>query len=111
MAKKDDDKVFAFLGAFLPIIGFIIVLLTKKDSKLAMYHAKQGLILGIVWIILSVIISFFTMGLFFLGFLGFIFSLVHLLLIILWIIGWVNALSEKEKPLPLIGQYAKLIKV
>mgnify|MGYP006409093403 CR=1 FL=1 len=111
MSKKDDDKVFAFLGAFIPIIGFIIVLLAKKDSKLAMYHAKQGLVLGIVAIIVSVIASIFVRGFLFFGFFGIIFSLINLLLIVLWIIGWINALSEKEKPLPVIGQYAKLIKV
>ncbi|MBT7927955.1 hypothetical protein HN695_06490, partial [Candidatus Woesearchaeota archaeon] len=75
MSKKDDDKVFAFLGAFIPIIGFIIVLLAKKDSKLAMYHAKQGLVLGIVAIIVSVIASIFVRGFLFFGFFGIIFSL------------------------------------
>jgi hypothetical protein len=35
MSKKDieDGKVFAFLGVFLTIIGFLIVLLAKKENK------------------------------------------------------------------------------
>jgi len=37
MAKKkknDDSKIWAFLGVFLTLIGFLIVYLTKKDDDI-----------------------------------------------------------------------------
>jgi len=37
----EEGKMFAFLGVFLTIIGFVIVLLAKKDNKYAMYYAKH----------------------------------------------------------------------
>ena len=37
MSKKEieEGKIFAFLGIFLTILGFIIVLLAKKENKYA----------------------------------------------------------------------------
>ena len=104
MAKKnDDDKLFAFLGAFLTIIGFIVVYLTKKDSKYAMYYAKQGLVVGIAWFAVA-IVSAFLAWIPVIGWL--ISSLAWLLVVILWFISWINALSDKMKPTPIIGQWA-----
>ena len=33
--EMSDSKVFAFLGVFLTVIGFLIVLLVKKNDKYA----------------------------------------------------------------------------
>ena len=52
----EEGKAFAFLAIFLGLIGFLIVLLTKKENKYAMFYAKQSLILSIVWIVGSLII-------------------------------------------------------
>ena len=38
MKKEDEKKLYAFLGVFLTVIGFIIVLATKKDDKYAMHY-------------------------------------------------------------------------
>ena len=52
MAKSDgNSKIFAFLAIFLGIIGFLIVLIAKKDDAYAMFYAKQSLILFIFSII------------------------------------------------------------
>ena len=102
MAKKSDDgKLFAFLGVFLTIIGFLIVLLAKKDDKYAMYYAKQGLVLFIAVVIVSIVGSIIPLIGWFI-----ILPVGNLILLILWIIGWINALSGKEKPIPLIGKFA-----
>jgi len=37
--KNDDSTLFAFLAAFLSILGFIIALLTKKDDKYESYFS------------------------------------------------------------------------
>ncbi len=102
--EVDDGKAFAFLGVFLGIIGFVIVLLAKKENKYAMYYAKQGLVLTIayvaVWVVMLIPVLGWIVGI-----------LASLLLFVLWIIGWINALSGKEKPIPLIGQYADKINI
>ncbi|MFH1439237.1 MAG: hypothetical protein ABIG89_01635 [Candidatus Woesearchaeota archaeon] len=105
--KKDveDGKIFAFLGVFLHIIGFVIVMLAKKDNKYAMYYAKQGLVLFIAGVIIGILSIIPILGWFIIMPLG------NLLLVILWIIGWINALSGEIKPIPLIGKYAEEWKI
>ncbi|PIN76758.1 hypothetical protein COV17_01230 [Candidatus Woesearchaeota archaeon CG10_big_fil_rev_8_21_14_0_10_36_11] len=110
MKNKDveEGKVFAFLGIFLTIIGFLIVLLTKKDNKYAMFYAKQGLVLFIVYVIVAVA----NMVLMFIPFLGWlIMFILGIGLLILWIIGIVYSLSGEEKEIPLIGSFAKKIHI
>ncbi len=87
-----EGKIWAFIAMFFGILGFLIVLLAKRDNSYAMYYAKQSLVL----FIFSVIVSFIPI-------VGWIISLVF------WVLGWVYALSGKEKPLPLIGQFADKI--
>ena len=110
MSKKDveEGKVFAFLGIFLTIIGFIIVLLAKKENKYAMYYAKQGLVLFIAYVIAAIA----NMILVWIPFIGWIvMMIVWLGLLVLWIIGLVYSLSGEEKEIPLIGEFAKKIKI
>ena len=118
MAKKkaagaaggaDEGKLFAFLGAFLPIIGFVIALLTEhKKDKYVMFYAKQGLVLGIFMIGFSIV----QWILFFIPIIGWLLSsLIWLVLFVLWLIGWINALSGKEKEMPVIGQFANKFNV
>ncbi len=110
MASKEveEGKIFAFLGVFLTIIGFLIVLLAKKENKYAMYYAKQGLVLFIAWVIVWVV----AMVLIFIPILGWlVMILLYICMLVLWIIGWINALSGVEKPIPIIGKYAEKIKI
>ncbi len=102
--EVEEGKVFAFLGVFLGIIGFIIVILTKKENDYAMFYAKQGLVLTIAWVILWVVAIIPILG-WIIGFLGWI------LLLVLWIIGWVYALSGKKKHIPIIGQFGDKFKI
>ncbi|MBT4541246.1 DUF4870 domain-containing protein [Candidatus Woesearchaeota archaeon] len=108
MAKNDveDGKVFAFLGIFLTWIGFLIVLLAKKDNKYAMYYAKQGLVLAIAWLIVSILGTFIPL----LGWFV-ILPIGSLVLLIFWIMGIVYSLSGEMKPIPLIGKLAEKIKL
>lgn len=103
-----DSKLFAFLGVFLTVIGFIIVYATQKKDKYAMFYAKQGLVLFIAWVIASIIGWIFA----FIPFIGVAVSvLLWVLLVIAWIIGIIYSLSDEEKEIPVIGTYAKMIKV
>ena len=97
--EVEEGKIFAFLGVFLGIIGFVIVLLTKKDNRYAMFYAKQGLVLTIAYVIAMIVMI--------VPILGWIVGMIaYIVLLVLWVIGWINALSGKEKYIPLIGQFA-----
>lgn len=109
MAKKGDDrKLFAFLGVFLTVIGFIIALAAKRNDKYVMYYGKQGLVLFIAWIIAWIIAMIFA----FIPVLGWIImAAVYLGIVVLWIMGMIYALSGEMKPIPVIGKFADLIKL
>lgn len=113
MAKKDDSKIFAFLGVFLTIIGFLIVLLTRKEDKYAMYYAKQGLVLFIAFVVVQLLGWVAVVGLFVVpliaGLIGLVLWILYVVLVVLWVLGIVNAFSGKEKPIPIIGKFADKI--
>ena len=96
-----EGKLWAFLAYLLGIIGFLLVFLLKKDNTFAMYHAKQSLILFIVGVIVSVVGGMIPIIGWFI-----VLPIGTLLVFILGIIGIINALTGKMKPLPVIGQYA-----
>jgi len=102
--QKDiqENKVISILSYFG--ILCLIPLLAKKDSKFAQFHAKQGLVLLIAWVILSVIFVVPILG-WIIGFIGYLF------LLILMIMGIINVVSGKMTPLPLIGGLAEKFKI
>lgn len=113
--EVEDGKAFAFLGVFLGLIGFVIVLLTKKENKYAMYYAKQGLVLTIACIIVWIPLWIILFILAFIPVIGWIFGWIlaavfWVFFLVLWFIGWINALSGVEKPIPLIGQFGEKFK-
>lgn len=89
--SADNGKTFAILAYFI----FFLPILAAKDSKLAMFHANQSLILLLVWVatwVLSMIIP--PIGL-----------IASIGVFVLWIIGILSAIQGQMKPLPLIGKY------
>lgn len=98
----DDSKTWAFLAYLLSIVGFLLVMFTRKNDKYAMYHAKQSLVLFIAWVIVWVIM--------WIPFIGWLIGwILTILLVVLWILGMINALNGKQVPLPVIGQFADKI--
>ncbi len=94
-----DNKVIAALS-YLGLL-VLVPLLAKKDSPFCQFHAKQGLVLLIAWVIIGAI--------FIIPFLGWVVgSIGYIFLFVCFIIGLVNALSGQAGELPLIGQYASL---
>jgi len=97
--KKQDDKIlFAFLATFFTIIGFIIALATKRNDKYIMFYAKQGLVLFIGYIIAL-----------FLGWIPVVGWAYWILLTIVWVLAWLNALSGEQRNTWIIGDIAKKI--
>ena len=113
-------SVLSYLG-----ILFLVPYLSKKESKFAQFHAKQGFNLFLVDIAYTIIYILlhlikFTRKQYFMGyavyeekytpwFITLICALISLAIMILAIIGIVNAATGKAKELPLIGKF-KILK-
>lgn len=89
-----DNKLLAAL-AYVWILS-IVILLVKKDSKFAQFHAKQGLVLFIA----SVIVSFIP-------FLGWF--ILNPIIWIVALVGLIRALTGKYWKIPLVGDLAAKI--
>jgi uncharacterized membrane protein len=113
---KEDieaNKTMAILAYIIWLIPFF----GAKESKFAMYHAKQGLILFLGWlagwVILRISFSIFVGGSIYsywsttARFLGFLSMALWVAYIIFAVIGIMNASKGEAKELPIIGKYAK----
>lgn len=95
--QTSEDKSIGII-AYLTLIGLIIAFVMNKDKNdvFGAYHIKQSLGLCVCGI-----------GLFIIGMipiLGWIISFLGtLFLLYLWIMGLMNALNGKLKPVPVLG--------
>src|SRR5262249_9800858 len=89
-----EHKIFAAL-AYIGIL-FLVPLIAAKSSPFARFHTNQGFVLFLGWIVVGVVGWFPILG-WLVGVFGSIF------LIVLSIMGIINALTGKMKDLPLIG--------
>ena len=86
--------------AIVAYILFFVPLLTEsKNDPFVKYHTKQGLALFIASFIVMIVsrmpvIQLFTWPL-------------NIVVLILFIMGILNAVNGKEKPLPLIGRFGE----
>lgn len=85
----EENKTFAAVS-YLWIVS-IVILLTKGDSKFAKFHAKQGTALFIL--------SVFTVWIPIIGW------AINLLLMIVMLVGLINAANGKWWKVPLIGDW------
>jgi uncharacterized membrane protein len=101
--KKLDQDVEAnkTLAALSYIwILFLIPLLTKRDSKFAQFHAKQGLVLFIIEIFSGLIIWFPLFG-----------QLFALFLVITSVMGAVKAYNGEWWEMPAVYEWSKKVKL
>ena len=98
-----NAKLVAILS-YIFIIGIIWYFVDKdvQKSSLAKHHVQQGIVL----VLTSLAINFIGGVIPILGWL-IILPLGNLAVFVFWIFGLVYALQEKEKNIPLIGQFGK----
>lgn len=96
MAKP--DKTWAFIGS-IPILGYLLCLFDKRKDVYVMYYAKQGLALGLAYIVLNIALTLLVVTIP----LMFIWNLICL---VLWVISARNAFSGRMIPTPLVGKFA-----
>lgn len=92
-----EGKSIAII-AYLTIIGLIIAFVLNNDKKndFAKYHITQSLGLALTGLALGII------GL--IPILGWLINIIGIfVLLYMWVMGLINAINEKEKPVPLLG--------
>jgi uncharacterized membrane protein len=100
--KNNDRKMWAIIAYFI----FFLPLLTEyKDDKFVKFHVGQGLVLLIASLVIWFLSAFIPIiGWFIIGPIG------SIVLFVCWIIGILNAASDKEQPVPIIGSLAEKFK-
>lgn len=93
----EDNRVMAIL-AYIWIL-FLVPLLAAKESRFARYHAYQGVALFLLSLLVGIIDRLLPYNLSGLSY------LLSLAVLVLAIIGIVNAYQGKAKPLPVIGGF------
>lgn len=100
--QGQDNTIMAVLSYIGPLV--IVSYLTSKDNSFVRFHIKQGAVLFVIELILWV-----------LGMMIWIMwpliQIVNIAIIVLSVIGIMNAASRKEKPLPLVGSFSQYIKI
>ncbi len=96
----EENKLIAAISyiSVLCLVG----LLGKKDSPYVQYHAKQGFVLFIAAIAFMVVGIVPILG-WFIGFFG------SIAVLVLSIMGIINAIGGKKVELPLVGEWAKKV--
>lgn len=98
LTKSSQDKTIAIV-AYLTVIGLVVALVLNNEKKdpFAKYHIRQSLGLVLTSIALSLINV--------IPILGWIVSMIGaLVLLYLWIMGILNAINGREKPVPILGE-------
>lgn len=109
----------AFIAYLVPVLGWLYVLLFEKKDGFAVYHAKQAMMLTITAVVTPLIWAVAAWILVWIPFLGGVLAaslftlviLAYLSLVVIWVVGMVNALQTKEKPLPVVGGWAERISI
>lgn len=95
---REQDKIHLVLS-YLGILG-LIPLLTVKDSEFVKYHAKQGVALGVIVFVVSLVMNFIPV-------LGQILSCVLFLgWIVVAVLGITKALKGERWAIPVVSDLA-----
>lgn len=92
-----EGKTIAIIS-YITIIGLIVAFIMNNDKKntFASFHIRQSLGLGLTGLALSLVNT--------IPILGWIISIVgSLTLVVLWVVGFMGAINEKEKVVPILG--------
>jgi len=101
-AKNTGMAIVAYILFFIPLLT------DAKKDPFVKYHVKQGFVFFLacmaVFILSSLIPWYYWWRL------SWIFWLLNLGLLVLWILGIINAANGKQEPLPLIGKIGEKFK-
>jgi uncharacterized membrane protein len=102
--EVEEGRTFAILSYALSLIGlpFFLVPLIMRNNEFSLYHSKQCLLLWLGGVVVSVVgVPLMAVCI------GFILvPAAGIFLLVLDIMGLVNAIKGEQKPVPLVGKYA-----
>jgi uncharacterized membrane protein len=101
---KDQNQKNTGMAIAAYIIFFIPLLTESKNDPFVKYHVKQGLLIFICWILVSIISWILPWQL------GLIVTLLNIGVFVLVIIGIMSAAKGEQKPLPIIGKFGEQFK-
>ncbi|NBC04485.1 MAG: DUF4870 domain-containing protein [Bacteroidetes bacterium] len=105
-ADVSQVRLFGIIGYIFPILFFLPLVTEAKDNSFAKFHANQQLLLLLFLIIGNTAASILTVIL--IGLL--IYPVVWIFGLVCMVLGILNVVNDREKPLPLIGTITTLIK-
>ncbi len=98
IAVSPEGKKIAIIS-YITVIGLIIAFIMNNDKKdpYASYHIRQVVGLALTGVVMGIV------GM--IPILGWLVVLVGtFVLLFMWITGLMNAINEKEKPVPILGK-------
>ena len=112
------SRLPAVLNYLLPVIGWLYVFFFQRKNSAAMYHLRQsiGLVLFLVavtagWAVVAWLLAWIP----YMAVLGIaLFAIViaaYFYGLVAWIWGLINALIDRQTPLPLFGQWARRLPI
>jgi len=102
----EENKAVAFLS-YIWILA-LVPLLSNKDSKFAQFHAKQGIVLAVIFFVIPWILWYIP----FLGwFMLILWPIAVIVELVLSVIGLMNVANGEMKELPVIGDIVKKLKI
>lgn len=96
--EVEEGKVFAILSYVIPV--FVLVPLIQRNNEFSLYHAKQCLIIWLIAIVSSLVNVIPCLG-------QIVWLVVWVALIVFGVMGLINAVKGRMKPLPLIGKWGE----
>ena len=91
---KSDANVGMAALSYLGILVLIPLFTDARHDPFVKFHIKQGLVLLVVWVLGSVFFWIPIIG-----------WLLWVCVLVLFIIGLMNALNKRQQELPIIGQF------
>ena len=103
------NKLFHILS-YIPYLFLISLFIPEKNNPAVRFHCGQGMILTIVSVAFEIIFSIIGFIIGWSSVLALVIAIpaavVDIAVLVLVIIGIVNAVNDKEEELPIIGKYA-----
>lgn len=98
MKEIEQGKQIAWIS-YITIVGTIIAIFMNNETKnsFASFHIRQALGIFLTFFLLGYPIGYFDSWMVSASFWTFIF--------ILWLFGFMNALSGGQKPVPFLGEF------
>jgi len=115
---SSSSRAPAVIAYLIPIVGWVYVLVFQRKNAFAVYHARQAIGLGLIliatfigWVVVAWVLAWIPyMSVFSVALFGLVIG-IYFFGFIAWIIGLINALTNRSTPLPGFGKWANRLPI